>query len=215
MDYYFVLSHRPSKSYTLSIVIASASSTILTFFILLQLIFGTKNPKARLPFESLLFHGLSYEEWRTAKVVKRQMEKVQIITEEEQELPEDLYLVLLLILSFSGVIEHRPMTPDEMSEALIGMLPHKDDVLKSYLVDPTGLRETTEVEHIVGDDEAETFASLRQTHINEVKDRYYQGKTLSRLVYDGVNLVFRRKKIGPKPPARTNTFLRAFGIATR
>jgi hypothetical protein len=51
-----------------------------------------------------------------------------------------------------------------------------------------------------------SFSPLKKSH--------YRGVTLSRLVYDGVHIVFKRKKLGPKRPGRTNAFMQAFGIAT-
>ncbi len=215
MAYYFVLSKRPSKSYALAVVMACTSSITGALFVMLQLIFGNKDTKTRFPFESLLFHGLSYEEWRTAKVVKEKMDGAQIITKEEQNLSEDLYLVLLLILSFSGLIEHRPETPEERSESIIGRLPREGEVLTAYIVDLTGKNsEITKKEHRVDQREAETFTFIKRKLADFLKDNYYQGMTLSRLVYDGVRIVFRRKKLGPKRPARTSAFMRAFGIAT-
>ncbi len=215
MAYYFVLSKRPSKSYVLSVTIASTSGSLLTFFIMFLVVFGSKDTKTRFPFESLLFHGLSYEEWRTAKVVKERMDRVQTITKGEENLPEDFYLVLLLILSFSGLIEHRPETPEERSDAIIGRFPREGEVLRAHTVDPTGQNlEIAETEHQVDRKEAVMFASFKQKHTDTIKNDHYRGTTLSRLVYDGVRIVFLRKKLGPKRPARTNAFMRAFGITT-
>ncbi len=215
MAYYFMLSTRPSKSYMLSVMVACSSGSLFTFFVMFLVVFGSKDTKTRFPFESLLFHGLSYEEWRTAKVVKEKMDKVQTITKGEENLHEDLYFVLLLILSFSGLIEHRPETPEERSDAIIGRLPREGEVLTAHTVDPTGVNpEIAEKEHRVDHKEAEMFASIKQKHTNTIKNDHYRGVTLSRLVYDGVHIVFRRKKLGPKRPARTNAFMGAFGIAT-
>ena len=69
-------------------------------------------------------------------------------------------------------------------------------------------------ERRVSPEEAEKFASMQQKHSDIVQMMHYQGSTLSRLVYDGVRIVFRRKKLGPKRPKKASNFMGAFGIAT-
>jgi len=183
---------------------------------MILVIFGSKDTKTKFPFEALLFHGLSYEEWRTAKVVKEKMDRVQTITKSEQSLPEDLYLVFLLLFSFSGLVEYRPQTPEEMSDATIGRFPQEGDVLTSYKINLSGKNpEVTEGKTTVDQKEADVSASIKRKHTASLRDSHFQGGTLSRLVYDGVRIVFRRKKLGPKRPARTNAFMRAFGLTTR
>jgi len=216
MAYYFVLSKQPSRLYVLSVLMASSSGIAFTLFILFLLIFGNTDSKTRFPFESLLFHGLSYEEWRTASEVKKNMDKVEMITKGETNLPEDFYFVLLLVLSFSGLVEYRPETPEERFESMLGRLPKEGEVLTSYTVDLSkGEDSVSEMEeHKVDPKEAEMFASIQRKSIESITKNHYQGTTLSRLVYDGVRVVFRRKKLGPKRPKNVNVFMKEFGIAT-
>jgi hypothetical protein len=82
--YYLKLTKQPSRLYALSVMMASSSGIAFTLFILFLLIFGNTDSKTRFPFESLLFHGLSYEEWRTASEVKKNMDKVEMITKKEK-----------------------------------------------------------------------------------------------------------------------------------
>ena len=100
MAYYYILSKRLSKSYVLAVMLACISGVIFLFFSVVCNNFWQEGCPGAIPFEALLFHGLSYEEWRTARVVKEKMDRVQTITSGETNTPEDLYLVLLLLLSF-------------------------------------------------------------------------------------------------------------------
>lgn len=214
--YYFLLSLQPSRLYVLSLLIASSFSTVFALFILLFLIFGNTESKTRFPFEALLFHGLSYEEWRTATEVKKNMDKVEMISKGETNLPEDFYLIILLLFSFYGLVEFRTETPEERSESMLGKFPKEGDILTSYTFDLSEAEgvASEEKEHKVSQKEAETFASIQQKSIKSITKNHYQGKTLSRLVYDGVRIVFRRKKLGPKRPKSVNSFMKALGIAT-
>lgn len=216
--YFFVISTRPSRSYLFSLMIACASGFVSVFLVFFLLAFGKKvnqNIKTRFPFEAFLFHGLSYEEWRTADMVRGKMETNRQVTQGTSNLPEDVYLPVLLILSFAGLVEYRPQTPEERSEADIGKMPQEGEVLTTYTFDPTGANSELgqEEERSVSPDEAEVYAAMKRAHVRFVEQTRYGGSTLSRLVYDGVHIVFKRKKIGPKPPARTSAFMRAFGIA--
>ena len=216
MAYYFVLSRQPSRLYVLSVLIASSSGVAFTFFITILLVFGSADSEKRFPFESLLFHGLSYEEWRTASDVKKKMDKIQTISKGETKLPEDFYFSLLLVLSFSGLVEFRPETPEERSQSMIGKLPQEGEILTSYTVDLSKSDDagSETKERRVSPEEAEMFASIQQKHSDILQMMHYQGSTLSRLVYDGVRIVFRRKKLGPKRPKKASNFMSAFGIAT-
>lgn len=216
MVYYFALSKKPSMLYVLSVLMASSSGITFTLFTLFLMVFGNVDSKTRFPFESLLFHGLSYEEWRTASEVKKNMDKVQTITKGETNLPEDFYFVLLLVLSFSGLIEFRPETPEERSHSVFEKLPKEGEVLTSYTVDLSKSEHSVseKKEHKVDSKEAEMFASIRRKSIESITKNHYQGRKLSRLVYDGVRIVFRRKKLGSKHPKNANVFMKAFGIAT-
>lgn len=217
MVYYFVLIKRPSSSYVLSVVVAGVSGCLSTLFIILLLIFGKKSTETALPIYALLSHGLSYEEWRSVKVVKEKMDKVQKITKEENNISKDTYLIYLLILAFSGLVEQRPETPQERSDATLGNMPLEGDSLKcaAYAIgSPDENQEPIPVEHIVDRAEAEKFTAYKHLHVEMMTKKFYQGKTLSRLLYDGVHLVFLRKKLGPKRPAKTKAFAKAFGIAT-
>jgi hypothetical protein len=215
MAYYFVLSKRPSRLYVLSVLMALSSGAAFTFAMIFVLIFGNKDDKIKFPFEALLFHGLSYEEWRTASEVKKKMSKGQTNSKGETNLHEDIYLILLLVLSFSGLVEFRPQTPEERSYSLMGKLPKKGDVLTSYTFDPSkGDGSGSEKkEYKVDSKEAEMLASIQQKHVEELLKNHYQGQTLSRLVYDGVLIVFKRKKLGQKRPKNANVFMKAFGVA--
>lgn len=216
MAYYFKLRKQPSRLYVLSVLMASSSGVARTLSILFLLIFGSTDIKTRFPFESLLFHGLSYEEWRTVSEVKKNMGKVEMITKGETDFPEDFYFVILLILSFSGLIEYRPETPEERFVSTYARLPKEGEVLTSYTVDLSKGKDSVseKKDHRVDPREAEMFASIQRKGIESITKYHYQGKTLSRLVYDGVRIVFRRKKLGPKRPKNVNVFMKAFGIAT-
>lgn len=208
--------------YVLSLVIASLAGIIHSCFMFLLLIFGNPFEKKEFPFEALLFHGLSYEEWRTAGAVKKKMDKVQIILDKEITpegevgLSEKEYLALLLMLSFSGLVLFRPETPEERFESTLGSFPKEGDVLTSYTLNPSedANMVSEKKERRVDPKEAEMFASLQQKTIETITNKYYQGTTLSRLVYDGVRIVFKRKKIGPKRPKNVSVFMEAFEIPT-
>jgi len=201
MAYYFVLSKHPSKSYVLSVTIAIILGSFLTFLSMFRVVFGSIDTKITFPFESLLLDGLSHEKWLTANAVRNRTRKVRTILRREEDIPEELYFLLLLILSFSGLIEYRPETPEQRSDAIIGKLLQEGEVLTAYT-------------YQVDQEEAEIFTSIKQKRTNTIKNDHYRDATLSRLVYDGVRIVFQRKKLGPKRPARTNAFMQAFGIST-
>ena len=214
--YYYVLGKQPSRLYVLSVVIASSLGIASILFVLFYLTFGRIYNKRGFPFESLLFHGLSYEEWRNSSKVKKNMDKVQTISKKETNLPEDFYFLLLLVLSFSDLVEFRPETPEEKSLSILGRLPKEGEVFTSYTVDlsknETSVSEKKECG--VNPKEAEMFASIQRESIGSITKNHYQGKTLSRLVHDGVCIVFRRKKLGPKHPKDIKIFMKAFVIAT-
>lgn len=144
------------------------------------------------------------------------MDKAETVSKGETNLPEDLYFSLLLVLSFSGLVEYRPETPEERSESIFGGFPKEGEVLTSYTVDLSrGENSVSEKkEHKVNPKEAEVFASIQRKSVESIIKNHYQGRTLSRLVYDGVRIVFRRKKLGQKRPKNTNVFMEAFGIVT-
>lgn len=144
------------------------------------------------------------------------MDKVEMISKGETNLPEDFYLIILLLFSFYGLVEFRTETPEERSESMLGKFPKEGDILTSYTFDLSEAEgvASEEKEHKVSQKEAETFASIQQKSIKSITKNHYQGKTLSRLVYDGVRIVFRRKKLGPKRPKSVNSFMKALGIAT-
>lgn len=119
VDYYLSLRNSKSKSYRLAVVTACASGIIHSFSVMFQLFFASNETKSRLPFESILLHGLSYEEWLTAKMVKEKVGQAESIARAEQALPEDLYLLFLLILSFSELVEYRLQNPAEISDVEI------------------------------------------------------------------------------------------------
>lgn len=214
MHYYFVLSKRPSRSYVLSVVIASVLSTLFAFFVILLLIFKSKTTTDRFQFEVFLFHGLSYEEWRTVDVVKKKMDKVREVSMgKHQDYSEDQYLIALLLFSFLGMIEYRPESPEEKAGVVFGDLKVGDELRTHRVNTEDSNSEMEETKHRLEPSDVEMFAKSKGAYADFLKDNRYQGATLSRLVYDGVRIVFRRKKLGPKPPARTRSFMKAFGVA--
>lgn len=217
-QYYFVLSHRPSKMYFLSVIMASFFGIVLVFVVIFLSIFRTRN-KGTSPYETFLFHGLSYEEWRTVDEVKKKMEKIRLISkkEDDDDPSGDYYLLRLLILSFFGMVECRPQTPEERSRMVFEGMPKEGETLKTttYCFSNESDAVITETRREVDRQDAELFAAAQQAYLDYVQQERYQGATLSRLVYDGVCLVFKRKKIGPKPPKKANDFLDAFGIVPK
>lgn len=215
-NYYSSIGRRPNRSYALSVVISFISSFISSLIILFHEILNKNDIKSKFQFEALLSHGLSFEEWRNAKAVKEKMDRIQEIQGKDEYLPEEIYNLLLMILAFSGMIEYRPETPEEKSRTVVENLPREGEVLTSLSFDSSDENSTpTENERRVSREEARMFESMRQGHIEYLKDKYYKGVTLSRLIFEGVHLVFRRKKIGPKKPTRTQAFMKAFGLNTQ
>jgi hypothetical protein len=151
--YYFLLRKQPSKSYAVSVVIASALSSTFTFLMACLVFFDSKNTQVSSLLNSLLRRGLSYDEWRTADAVKYQMEAGETSSKSDDNLGEETYFVLLLVLSFSGFVDFRP------------------------------------------------------------DSRHLKG-SLSRIMYDGVQVVFLRKKPDHQRPSRASNAPTTFGITT-
>lgn len=211
MLYYSIILSRPSKFYALSVAIALVAATLGTLITIFTILFSRETKE--FPFEALLFHGLSYEEWRTAKEVKQKMDKVHRLTLGEGYSPETVYLILLLTLGLFGLVEYRAQTPEEECDATLGPTPKEGDVLHVNVVNYSQTPIITRTVHTVGRDAAE-FAGRRNRYVEHLKNTKYQGATLSRLLFDRVKIVFKRKKLGPRKSKAASSFIKTFGLAT-
>jgi hypothetical protein len=176
--------------------------------------FGKSVKNSNFPFEALLSHGLSYYEWRSSNAVKLKMDTAFATSNQNKDLDSDFYLALLLILAFSGLVEYRVETPEERTESIIGRLPREGEIISSYTVERKDgvVTVSDRQEHKVDKESSEIFSQLQKQQIESIERKHYQGKTLSRLVFDGVRIVFKRKKLGTKIPKKTMNFMETFGV---
>lgn len=204
--YYIFLSNRPFKGYFASVVIAHLVS-FMTIFLFIFILFFGKNNKKRFHYEALFSHGLSYEEWRPADEIKSRMDKIQIISKGESHISLDTYYSFLLFLSFSGLADFRIETPEERADHFLGKVTKEGD---NFILHLKGLKL-----NVNNDSEsALKIEALRQQYIASVNEEIYCGKTLSRLVYNGARIVFKRKHIGTKHPEKIDKIVNLFGIVT-
>jgi hypothetical protein len=122
--YYLILSGRPSKSYTVSLVIAYVSGTFSVIYIIFQLIFGNEGSKPRFPFESILFHGLSYEEWSKyseyhSRIMNSAVQTLNFFEEKRSTTQFKLYKIKFSVILIFAVCKIQPRETRKCGKNLI------------------------------------------------------------------------------------------------